>query len=40
LPDAIQQQVREGTIAAQTAMKYLVPVARLLLDRRAISRLL
>lgn len=28
LPEAIQQQVREGRIAAQTAMKYLVPVAR------------
>jgi ParB family chromosome partitioning protein len=28
LPEAIQQQVREGKIAAQTAMKYLVPVAR------------
>jgi ParB family chromosome partitioning protein len=28
VPDAIQQQVREGKIAAQTAMKYLVPVAR------------
>src|SRR3954454_6617615 len=29
LPEAIQQQVREGSIAAQTAMKYLVPIARL-----------
>ena len=29
LPEAIQQQVREGGIAAQTAMKYLVPIARL-----------
>jgi len=29
LPEAIQQQVREGTIAAQLAMKYLVPVARI-----------
>src|SRR3954447_10695921 len=29
LPEAIQQQVREGRIAAQTAMKYLVPIARL-----------
>jgi ParB family chromosome partitioning protein len=29
LPEAIQQQVREGKIAAQTAMKYLVPAARL-----------
>lgn len=29
LPEAVQQQVREGRIAAQTAMKYLVPVARI-----------
>jgi ParB family chromosome partitioning protein len=28
LPEGIQQQVREGKIAAQVAMKYLVPVAR------------
>jgi ParB family chromosome partitioning protein len=28
LPESIQQQVREGSIAAQMAMKYLVPVAR------------
>jgi hypothetical protein len=28
LPDGIQQQVREGQIAAQVAMKFLVPVAR------------
>ncbi len=28
LPEAIQQQVREGQLAAQVAMKYLVPVAR------------
>jgi ParB/RepB/Spo0J family partition protein len=28
LPEAIQRQVRDGTIAAQLAMKYLVPVAR------------
>src|SRR6202048_2011432 len=28
LPEAIQRQVREGTIAAQVAMKFLVPVAR------------
>ena len=28
LPEAIQQQVREGAIAAQLAMKYLVPAAR------------
>ena len=28
LPEAIQQQVREGKIGAQAAMKSLVPVAR------------
>jgi ParB family chromosome partitioning protein len=28
LPEAIQQQVREGQIPAQVALKYLVPVAR------------
>jgi len=28
LPETIQQQVREGKVAAQLAMKYLVPVAR------------
>jgi ParB family chromosome partitioning protein len=28
LPEAIQQQVREGKIGAQVAMKFLVPVAR------------
>ena len=28
LPEAIQQQVREGKLPAQVAMKYLVPVAR------------
>lgn len=28
LPESIQQQVREGQIAAQVAMKFLVPVAR------------
>jgi len=28
LPESIQQQVREGRIAAQAAMKFLVPVAR------------
>ena len=28
LPEALQQQVREGAIAAPLAMKYLVPVAR------------
>lgn len=32
LPEAIQQQVREGKIAAQAAMKYLVPVARISVD--------
>jgi ParB/RepB/Spo0J family partition protein len=32
LPEAIQQQVREGTIAAQVAMKYLVPLARINVD--------
>jgi hypothetical protein len=29
LPEALQQQVRTGRIAAQVAMKYLVPAARL-----------
>jgi ParB family chromosome partitioning protein len=29
LPEDLQQQVREGSIAAQLAMKYLVPVARI-----------
>jgi ParB family chromosome partitioning protein len=33
LPEAIQQQVREGKIAAQVAMKYLVPMARVNLDQ-------
>jgi ParB/RepB/Spo0J family partition protein len=28
LPEAIQQQIREGKLAAQVAMKYLAPVAR------------
>ena len=28
LPEAIQQQVREGMLGAQLAMKYLVPMAR------------
>lgn len=28
LPEAIQQQVREGTVLAQVALKFLVPVAR------------
>ena len=32
LPEAIQQQVREGKLAAQVAMKYLVPVARINAD--------
>jgi ParB family transcriptional regulator, chromosome partitioning protein len=29
LPEAIQQQVREGKLSAQLAMKYLVPMARI-----------
>ena len=32
LPEAIQQQVREGKVAAHLAMKFLVPVARIGLD--------
>jgi ParB family chromosome partitioning protein len=32
LPETIQQQVREGKIAAQAAMKYLVPIARVSTD--------
>ena len=28
LPEATQQQIREGKIAAQMALKYLVPIAR------------
>jgi ParB/RepB/Spo0J family partition protein len=32
LPEAIQQQVREGKLTAQVAMKYLVPVARISAD--------
>jgi len=32
LPETIQQQVREGKLAAQVAMKYLVPVARVNAD--------
>jgi ParB family transcriptional regulator, chromosome partitioning protein len=32
LPEAIQQQVREGKISAHVAMKFLVPVARISLD--------
>ncbi len=33
LPEAVQQQVREGKIAAQIAMRYLVPVARVSLPQ-------
>jgi hypothetical protein len=32
LPEAIQQQVREGALGADLAMKYLVPVARVNLE--------
>jgi len=32
LPEAIQQQVREGKIATQIAMKCLVPMARVNVD--------
>jgi len=32
LPEAIQQQVREGALRAELAMKYLVPVARVNLE--------
>jgi hypothetical protein len=32
LPEAIQQQVREGKISAHVAMKFLVPVARINLE--------
>src|SRR5208283_4356608 len=32
LPEAIQQQVREGEISAHLAMKFLVPVARVSLE--------
>src|SRR5712692_4266086 len=32
LPDTVQQQVREGRIAAHLAMKFLVPVARIRLQ--------
>ena len=32
VPEAVQRQVREGKLAAQLAMKYLAPVARLKLD--------
>ena len=33
LPEAVQQQVREGKIAAQIAMRYLVPVARVSIEQ-------
>lgn len=33
LPETVQQQVREGKIAAQIAMRYLVPVARVSLEQ-------
>ena len=33
LPQAVQQQVREGRITAQIAMRYLVPVARVSLEQ-------
>ena len=33
LPEAVQQQVREGKIGAQIAMRYLVPVARVSLEQ-------
>jgi ParB family transcriptional regulator, chromosome partitioning protein len=33
LPEAIQQQVREGKLGAQLARKYLVPVARISLEQ-------
>ncbi|HEX4227752.1 MAG TPA: hypothetical protein VHZ07_03720 [Bryobacteraceae bacterium] len=29
LPETVQRRVREGTITAQIAMKYLVPIARI-----------
>jgi ParB family chromosome partitioning protein len=32
LPEAVQRQVREGSLSAQIAMKYLVPVARVSAD--------
>ena len=32
LPEALQQQVREGKLSAHVAMKFLVPVARVSLD--------
>jgi len=33
LPEAVQQQVREGKIGSQIAMRYLVPVARVSLEQ-------
>lgn len=33
LPEAVQQQVREGRIAAQIAMRYLAPVARVNIEQ-------
>jgi ParB/RepB/Spo0J family partition protein len=38
LPETIQQQVREGTLGAQLAMKYLVPIARVSGGLRADGR--
>jgi ParB family transcriptional regulator, chromosome partitioning protein len=35
LPESIQQQVREGKLGAQVAMKYLVPMARINLEECA-----
>src|SRR5450432_3903379 len=32
LPEAVQLHVREGTLSAQIAMKYLVPIARVSAD--------
>jgi len=37
LPESVQQQVREGRIAAQIAMRYLAPVARI--DREQCQRM-
>lgn len=37
LPEAVQQQVRQGRIAAQIAMRYLAPVARI--DRAQCERM-
>jgi len=38
LPEAIQQQVREGKIPAQVALKFLVPVARQIRRRTTARR--